>query len=381
MNEAIDTYAPGKGGIRIFGTEAQAVAAGHTLRARLGALGLTDCIAVHQAPVNNAYAVTFTIAADQARVWAPGHDTTRLCETFGLHTAHNRLDLEKEILLAMLLSPLAFDFPSAEELAASVRIRMNIVDAAHKAVLAFDTVQAERPADYWTYAEATGFTVKPGKTLIAALQKATQPDDTNKRYSFSCYRATEYVTLLGIAQELGDSNPALGAQLQRLWETRAVMSGEFHDVFLREYGSMDAPLPLTFYVPGDRLWFRNPDEHSSDVEGYEGSWLFYLGNGLFNNFWKPEQPFTLRRKCLEIYHWRHGTYRNAEGVLQVDDDVIDARVDATLADPEAYERILVQMLRLREARGIYINGGCIDATRECVRWVLPTTADLILPAR
>ena len=381
MNEAIDNYASGKGGIRILGTEDAAVAAGNAFRTRLEALGLADRIEVHQAPTSNAYAVTFTVAADHAKEWAPGHDTTQLCETLGLDTAHNRVDLEKEILLAMLLSPLAFDFPGAEELAASVRIRMNIVEAAHKAVLAFNTVEAERPADYWTYAEATGFSVKPGKTLIAALQKATQPDETNKRYSFSCYRATEDVTLLGIAQELDNSNPVLGAQLQRLWETRAIMSGEFHDVFLREYGTMEAPLPLKFYVPGDRLWFRNPDEHSSDVEGYEGSWLFYLGNGLFNNFWKPEQPFTLRRKCLEIYHWRHGTYRNAEGTLHIDDAVIDARVAATLADPEEHERIQAQMLKLREPRGVYIDGGCIDATRECVRWVLPTSADLALPER
>src|SRR3546814_17994260 len=83
--------------------------------------------------------------------------------------------------------------------------------------------------------------------------------------------------------------------LQRQWETRAIMSGQFHDVFLHEFGSMTEPLPPKYYIPGDRLWFRNPDEHSSNVEGYEGSWVFYVGDGLFTNFWKRDQRSEERR--------------------------------------------------------------------------------------
>lgn len=43
----------------------------------------------------------------------------------------------------------------------------------------------------------------------------------------------------------------------------------------------------------DRLRFRNPDAHSSDASGYEGSWGFYLGGGRFSNFWKRDHSFTL----------------------------------------------------------------------------------------
>ena len=89
------------------------------------------------------------------------------------------------------------------------------------------------------------------------------------------------------------------------------MSGRFHDTFLHEYGSLAEPLPQRFYVPGDRLWFRNPDSASSDVEGYEGSWVFYLGGGLFNNFWERDQPFTLTSKCVEIHHWQHALRADA----------------------------------------------------------------------
>jgi len=310
---------------------------------------------------------------------APQRDTTALCTALGLDTETRTDDLAREILLAMLLGPVAFPFPDAAELRSAVRIRQHIVQAARKTALAFDTEQAERPAGYWRYDEARGFTIEPGVSLIEALQKATQPEASGKLYSFSCYRATEYVTLLGIALELQAAHPALYASLQRQWETRAIMSGPFHDVFLREYGSMDAPLPSRYYVPGDRLWFRNPDAHSSNVEGYEGSWVFYLGSGLFNNFWKRDQPYTLTAKCVEIYHWRDGARLDAQGRLVLDEAIVEERVARTLADPAALRDILARMLRRRDPQGVYAEGGCIDATRECARWVLPGTAQIVLP--
>lgn len=310
---------------------------------------------------------------------APQRDTTALCTTLQLDTENSPDDLAREIVLAMLLGPVPFPFPSAAELRSAVRIRQHIVQAARKTALAFDTEQAERPAGYWRYDEARGFTIEPGVSLIEALTKATQPDTSDKRYSFSCYRATEYVTLLGIALELRDTHPTLYAKLQQQWETRAVMSGAFHEVFLREYGSMDAPLPSKYYVPGDRLWFRNPDSHSSNVEGYEGSWVFYLGDGRFNNFWKRDQPYTLTSKCVEIYHWRDGARTDEQDRLIIDETIVETRAAQTLQDPEALHAVLDRMLRRRDPQGVYAEGGCIDATRECVQWILHGTAQIKLP--
>ena len=156
-------------------------------------------------------------------------------------TARDEGALEREILLAMLGSPVPF--PSVPELESAVRIRRRIVQAARKTALAFDTEHAERPEGYWTYDEERGFTILPGRSLIEGLRRATQPEAC-QLYAFSCYRATEYVTVLGIAQELEEANPALARDLQRQWETRAVMSGRFHDTFLHEYGSLAEPLPL-----------------------------------------------------------------------------------------------------------------------------------------
>lgn len=321
--------------------------------------------------------ISAKVTEDFARRSTPEFDTTRLCQDLGLSSHDTPHDLEREIVLALLAGPIRFDYPNYDDFVSAVNIRRNIVQNARKTALAFDTEHAERPQDYWNYDVTTSFTVKPGKSLIEALQKTTQPERSGKLYSFSCYRATEYVILLSIAQELADCNPAVLAKLQKQWETRAIMSGQFHDVFLHEYGSMAQPLPSRYYVPGDRLWFRNPDEHSSNVEGYEGSWVCYLGNGLFTNFWKRDQPFTLQTKCVELFHWRNATYRNNDGKLQVDDEVVDERVAQSMQDPQEVDRIVGQMLRPRDPGGVYADGGCVDTTRECARHVRPDTCELV----
>lgn len=368
-----------QGGILIYGVTARCIETAYQHFAEhLETLKLHRYIQTTWEASAGHYTVRFQLDPYAANEWTPAGDTMQLCAQLQLDSRHNSIDLTREILLAMLAGPVAFAFPSYEELQSAIRIRLNIVNAGYNTALAFDTTGAERPAEYWRYSEDTGFTIVPGKPLIAALQKATQPDTPDKLYSFSCYRATEYVILLGIAQELILSNPELYDQLQQQWEQQAIMSGRFHDVFLREYGSMDAPLPPKYYVPGDRLWFRNPDPHSSDVTGYEGSWVFYLGNGLFSNFWKRDQPYTLTAKCLELFHWRNATYRDQAGELQIDEAVVEARVRESLNNPAEVEHILGQMLRLREPKGVYLNGGCIDTTREYPRWVRPHTTDLTL---
>jgi hypothetical protein len=319
----------------------------------------------------------FRLSRAAAGRWAPDGDTMGIAQALSLDPDARERDLEKEIFIALLLSPVRFDFPSMGEWAAAVRVRRRIVQAARRTVLAFDTEQAERP-DCWRWSEDTGFILQPGHELIPSLELTLWPDLSGRLFSFSCYRATEYVLLLALAQELAESHPAALASLQLQWRTRAIQSGAFHDVFLKEYGSLQAPLPPRYYVPGDRLWFRNPDEASAEVEGYEGSWVFYLGSGRFTNFWKPGQPYTLVSKCLELYHWRDGL-RSDGGRAWIDESLVEARVVASLADPAATRRILERMMRLRDPGGVYAEGGCIDASREALRCLLPETWDLGLP--
>lgn len=352
----------------------------HALLARRNAQELAASVLVSEGNDAAGHFLRFGLAAQLAADWAPGHDTLALARKLQLAPAQRPADLVREIVLALLLAPVAAEFPSLDELVSAVHIRRNIVQAARKTTLSFHTSQAERPADCWTYKEDCGFVILPGVSLTAALAKATQPEVSGTLYAFSCYRATEYVMLLGIAEELAHCNPALYQQLESLWTRRPIMSGEFHEVFLREQGSMEAPLPPHYFVPGDRVWFRNPDEASAEASGYEGSWVIYLGEGLFTNFWKHDQPYTLAAKCLEIFHWRHATYLDASGDARMDEEKVEALVAATSLDADEAGRIQARMQRYRDARGVYVDGGCLDTTREFARWVHPGTTDMVLPA-
>jgi len=371
LNTAARYPAPRPAGIRFSGD------AGTTRRKLLvwlEQLAVLDCVQHRQEGDGLAVSIRDALARD----WMPRFDTTGLSRHLDLKTGGDEV-IEREIVLAMLAAPRSFAYPSFEEFAAAVRIRRNIVVAARKTQLAFDTSAAERPEDCWTYDKERGFTLLPGQSLIPALEKATQPDASGKLYSFSCYRATEYVTLLGIARELEDINPPLLERLQTQWETRAIKSGRFHEVFLCEFGSMNDPLPAGYYVPGDRLWFRNPDARSSDIEGYEGSWVFYLGGGLFSNFWNSSKPYTITTKSVEIFHWRQGARTNINGQPEMDEAMVDACVRESLEDPIKVQSILDRMLRLRDPQGVYGTGGCIDASREFPRRVCPGTTDIVLP--
>ena len=323
--------------------------------------------------------VRITLSAPLVQAWAPCLNTLGLAQRLELDT-HQPQHLLREILITMAMAPVAFEFPSLDELESAIRIRVNVVLAGRKTTLAFGTAEADRPPSHWLYDEDRGFVIRPGVSLIDALMQATQPQQSGALYSFSCYRASEYVILLGIAQEIALCNPALYAELQQLWREQPIKSGKFHDVFLREQGTMDAPLPARYFVPGDRTWFRNPDSASADASGFEGSWVMYLGDGLFNNFWKQAQPYSLTDKCLEIYHWRHGVYLDAEGEPRIDEAKVARLVEASRQDANAVAQIEALMQRYREPRGVYTDaGGCMDTTREFARWVRPGTADLVLP--
>src|SRR5438067_7461606 len=179
---------------------------------KLDELGLRHCLA----DAGPGFEDVFALSAEAGEALAPDHDTTHLCRDLGLDTAGSMADLEREIVLAMLAAPRPLHFPSAAEFLAAVAIRRNIVVAARRTQLAFGTAHAERPPSHWTYDEERGFTLLPGQPLIEALTLATQPDAGDGHlYAFSCYRASEYVILLGIARELERVNPPLLAALQR----------------------------------------------------------------------------------------------------------------------------------------------------------------------
>ncbi len=356
------------------------------LRALLSHQGLLadDCI-LHIEPHGRAQLkLRLRLAEPALDAWAPDRDTlglaARLDQARGLlvDTDPDRARTQREALVALMASPVDQAFPSLDELLSALRMRAYISRAAAQTAMDFHTAKIDRPMSHWAYDEDTGFTLRAGCDLIEALRITTQPDISGELYAFSCYRATEYILLLGMAQELRECHGDLLRGLQAQWQCQAIASGRFHDTFLHEVGSNEAPLPMRYYVPGDRVWFRNPDETSSDASGYEGSWTMYLGGGLFANMWKRNQPFTLQTKCVEIYHWRDATYRDAEDDVRIDEAVVEREVAATLADAGRTAAVLDRMMRLRDLKGVYADGGCIDRTREGPRWVRPGTHDIPL---
>lgn len=289
----------------------------------------------------------------------------------------SRVDLRFEILLQLLCGPVNFTFPSLAELEAQIRMRINTVEAARNTELTFSTEAASRPAGLWLEYEEF-FAIAPQADLVEALVTATQPQEDGPRYGFSCYRASEYAMLTGMAIEIRESNPELYAVLQVRSRQAMIKSRAFHETFLLEYGT-EVTLPHDYYIPGDRVWFRNPEPRSGDIEGYEGSWTIYIGGGHFANFWKRHQPYTLTTKAVEIYHWRDAVYTRQDGRLDVEEARVDELCAQTLAQPQRVTQILQLMLRPRDLGEVYADGGCLDRTREYPCCVLPGTAALNLP--
>ena len=355
------------GGVRLARSDA---AASHAMIDYLeGHLGLSHHL-WHELPAPAAS--SGHVLTQEAREALMPHYSTlnlRAC----LDPAGGDLDrvLEREVAVALLGSPVAFEFDDVDEFASHVRVQRRICRAAAQTAVAFKTLAAERPERYWTYDDDAGFLLRPGERLSDALRAATQPSITGQLYDFSCYRASEYVILLGLSEELECVNHSMLENLEQRCRRRAIRSREFHDVFLDEFGSNEQPLPARYFVPGDRLWFRNPDERSSDALGYEGSWVIYLGGGLFSNFWKHDRPYTLEEKCIEIFHWRDGAYQDEQHEWQMDETRVDAQVARTQADPAERSRVLERMMRLRDPQGVYAQGGCLDASREQPKSVWP----------
>lgn len=315
-------------------------------------------------------------ASDTLRALTPSFNTVDLSRRLGLQAVQSARELDLEIVLTMARGPRAYCFPSCDEFFAALRIRRLTACAARQTQLAFDPEGLERPAEYWTYQEGKSFTLNAGVDLIAALTHTLQPQTEHSLFTFSCFRASEYVLLLALALELKQTHPTMLAQIEALWRTRALRADDFNDAFVHEHGKLENPLPMKFYVPGDRVWFRNPDEASADIKGFEGSWVCYLGSGQFSNFWDRAHPYTLEQKCLEVYHWRHGVARQANGERCMDEALVQELAGQSAKNSLAMQEILAKMMRVRDGRGIYAQGGCIDATRDAIRWVCPVTADI-----
>lgn len=306
----------------------------------------------------------------------PNCDTIQMGRDLSLDSEHSDHDWLIEALLSMAISPIAYIFPNHHELLSNLRMRRDIVATAKRTELVFNVNAADRPEKFWLDDEDIGPVLREDSSLSDALEHALCPDLSGRRYGFSCQRASEYLMLTGLTKELKRSNGSLLKKIEQQWCQAPLKRDNFLHSFLFERGSVQQPFPKRFYVPGSRIWFKNPDDYSSDVGGFEGSWVVYLGSGKFVNLWDRAKPYTLESKCVEIYHWRDGAIRQDSGALVMNEEIVQEHVLKTLAAPEEYARILKRMMRYRDPTGVYADGGCIDSTRDSLRWVHPETTNI-----
>ena len=313
-----------------------------------------------------------------ALIWEsnPECDTIQMGRDLSLDSEHSDRDWLLEALLSMAISPIAYIFPNHQELLSNLRMRRDIVATAKRTELVFNVNASDRPEKFWLDDENIGPVLREHSSLIDALEHALCPDLSGRRYGFSCQRASEYLMLTGLTKELKRSNSPLLSKIEQQWCRAPLKRDNFLHSFLFECGSNHQPFPVRFYVPGSRIWFKNPDNYSSDVGGFEGSWVIYLGSGKFVNLWDRAKPYTLEGKCIEIYHWRDGAIRQDSGDLVMNEEIVQERVLETLTAPEEYDRILKRMMRYRDPTGVYADGGCIDSTRDSLRWVHPETTNI-----
>ena len=335
----------------------------HQVQRCLRLLGIDDLL---DCEVHNASNLSWLhlSANDQLQAICPNFDTAPIQAYLSGRSQDSESRMVAEILLAMALSPQTIPFKTTREFKSALRMRRNAVDVASRTELSFDTNSITRPQAYWFYTKENGFLLRQGVSLAEGLERALCPDVSGSTYAFSCQRASEYLMLYAVVRELSKVNKAGLHAVEEQWRKRALTGDDFLFRFLEERGTRDNPMPMGYYIPGDRIWFKNPDDHSSNIEGFEGSWVIYLGGGRFCNLWDRERPYTLEEKCLEIYYWSQCVEVSPAGVPWMNEEAVKERVQLALNDPAIKHPILQKMMVYRDPAGVYADGGCIDLSRD-----------------
>ena len=326
-------------------------------------LGIDDLVDCRLSTGGNERHLHFR-ASHRLLALCPDFDTANI--TTFLRTRQSNKDpaLMSEIILAMALSLNIVYFGSEQDLKSNLRMRCTVVQLASRTELNFDTSSITRPQAYWIYTKENGFLLRQGVSLADGLERALCPDVSGYTYAFSCQRASEYLMLYAVVCELQRVNKTGLNDVEQQWRKRALTGDDFLFRFLGEQGTRENPMPMRHYIPGDRIWFKNPDDHSSDIEGFEGSWVIYLGGGRFCNLWDCRSPYTLEEKCLEIYYWSQCVEVSPAGVPWMNEAVVKERVQLALDDPAIKKPILQKMMVYRDPAGVYADGGCIDLSRD-----------------
>lgn len=311
----------------------------------------TDNLHIYQYIENNNN--NFKLRKDISNILMPQYNTLNLRKNMDniIIIKNKNTELTIEIILCLLNNPKLIIYESFDNFKEELNIRQNIVKYGYQTHVEFSSSNVKRPLDYF-YSVNDNILLLENKSLINGIIKSIIPDD--KLYTFTCYRITENIVLLAILLEAKNKLPELVDKIETIYRKKSIKSKQFHTIFMRE--SLEL-MPSRYYTPGDRVWFKNPDEKSSTINGYEGKWTIYLNNGLFCDFWKDghsiNHHFTIEEILIEIYNWRYSIDNN-----EIDEDTVHNLNINIKNNVNLMNTIIHDMSRYNN------NGGAIDRTRE-----------------
>ena len=90
------------------------------------------------------------------------------------------------------------------------------------------------------------------------------------------------------------------------------------------------------FVPGDWVYIKNTDKHSSKKPGYEGSNALYLGRNNFDDYYNEikSRHYTFVEKINEVYQWRNGVFTSSESSEKKKKKLTDDEFDQLLENPK-----------------------------------------------
>lgn len=179
---------------------------------------------------------------------------------------------QRELLQKMEDSAARYAFPSKEALLFELSLRQEIVRAARElsrlpfAFAVFRDVRAN-PA-FWEVTAEGGMRVLPQVSPYTAIRNIYEEP---RLYATECATAMVIVTLKALTEVFSQD------QFDRMFPSITLMNWHYLPPLLRSIG---IPRAVAEFLPGDRLYFRNPEVDPA-MAHLQGENVIDLGEGLF----------------------------------------------------------------------------------------------------
>lgn len=235
---------------------------------------------------------------------------------------------KKEIVLALLQHGRITRFSGKgcdiQALKDNVGIRQNIVAWTQDIKWCWPADESEDGKALWNKQYWKAGTPLPGVAPhVAFLDSVLQPE----KYAIGCYTASKLAMTNGILDYYArikkdpktleivekrlnlEKDPLVSVEPRKMWSFEA----DFDPKEMNIPGKvlkMETGVAPKNIIPGDWLYFLNPDPITYQKTGYEGSNAISLGRNLLDDFYHDEggNNFTYQQKMGEVYQWRNKVF-------------------------------------------------------------------------